>query len=97
MRSVERAFTEWVGSDGFEPPQPKAWPAGDEPPLHHHEFDARVLVTEGELVMVYADRSETLVAGDRCDVPAGTMHSEQASSSGASGLLAVRRAEPAPS
>ena len=88
-------FGSWVGSDGFQDPGPKTWDAGAEPPLHGHEFDARVLVLDGELSMVYEDRVEVLRAGDTCDVPAGTLHSEQPGAHPAHGLLAVRTATPA--
>ena len=91
VQGVERRdFDDWVAQDGFGEPTPKTWEAGDKPPLHGHEFDARVLVLEGELSMVYADRVDVLQAGDTCDVPAGTPHSEQPGNVSAHGLLAVR-------
>lgn len=86
------AFHDLCVGDGFEAPGAKVYPSHDRPDLHAHPFDARVLITEGELVLAFADSEIVLAPGDTCDVPAGTLHSERTSATGATGLLAVRHA-----
>ena len=41
---------------------------------HAHEFDARVLVVDGSITLVFGKDRVTYGPGDWCDVPAGTMH-----------------------
>ncbi len=76
---------------GWDAPQDKHYPPNDVPEMHSHDFDATVLVTDGQLIMAYPDRVDVLVPGDHCIVHAGTVHSEQTGPSGASGHLAVRK------
>jgi quercetin dioxygenase-like cupin family protein len=74
---------------GFGPARPKRYEPLQKPGLHAHDFDARVLITGGELHMVFEDRTEILGPGDTCVVPAGTLHSETCTDRGADGLLAT--------
>ncbi|MEO6652030.1 MAG: hypothetical protein ABIP17_05170 [Ilumatobacteraceae bacterium] len=85
-------FTAWVEGDGFSPTRSMSYEPDQRPPMHAHEFDARLLVTGGELTMALADGSIVLRAGDECDVPTGTVHSEQGGPDGATAILATRDA-----
>ena len=84
-------FYDFCVADGYDPPSNKVYPPRDRPHFHVHPFDARVLITEGRLVMALTDHKMVLGPGDLCDVPAGTPHSEQTAERGAKGLLAIRQ------
>lgn len=73
----------------FGPARTKRYEPRQKPELHAHDFDARVVITSGELHMVFEDRTEILGPGDTCVVPAGTLHSETCTDQGAVGLLAT--------
>ena len=49
---------------------------------HAHEFDARVLVVDGSITLVFGKDRVTYGPGDWCDVPAGTMHEEHTDGAG---------------
>ena len=49
---------------------------------HAHEFDARVLVVDGSITLVFGKDRVTYGPGDWCDVPAGTMHEEHTAEAG---------------
>ena len=74
---------------GFQPPRAVVYEPNQHPPLHTHDFDAIVLITGGVLHLQFGDRTERLMAGDRCVVPAGTPHAETCEAEGATGLLAT--------
>jgi quercetin dioxygenase-like cupin family protein len=57
---------------------------------HSHEFDAYVLVVDGEMTIARNGKSELFRAGDMCTMPAGTVHTEQCGPAGAH-YLAGRR------
>jgi quercetin dioxygenase-like cupin family protein len=59
-------------------------------PEHAHEFDACVLVVEGEMTIARNGKPETFRAGDLCTMPAGTLHTEKSGPAGAR-YLAGRR------
>jgi quercetin dioxygenase-like cupin family protein len=50
---------------------------------HAHEFDAYVLVVDGEMTITRHGKPEIFRAGDMCAVPAGTMHTEKCGPAGA--------------
>jgi quercetin dioxygenase-like cupin family protein len=61
---------------------------------HAHEFDARVLVLDGSITLVFGKDQAKYGPGDSCSVPAGTMHEEHTAADGvryASGRRAVSR------
>jgi quercetin dioxygenase-like cupin family protein len=61
---------------------------------HAHEFDARVLVLDGRITLVFGQDRVTYGPGDSCSVPAGTMHEEHTEAEGVrfvSGRRAVSR------
>ena len=49
---------------------------------HAHEFDARILVLEGSITLVFGTERVTYCPGDSCTVPAGTMHEEHTEADG---------------
>ena len=49
---------------------------------HAHEFDARVLVLDGAITLVFGKDRVTYGPGDSCSVPAGTMHEEHTDGAG---------------
>lgn len=57
---------------------------------HAHEFDACVMVVEGEMTITRNGAPTTLRVGDLCELKAGTTHSEHAGAAGAR-YLAGRR------
>lgn len=42
---------------------------------HTHPVETAHIVLRGDLILTMEGRSNTYRAGDRCDVPAGTVHS----------------------
>ncbi len=84
------AFTRECAAFGWADPVATEYPPDDQPAMHAHDFDATVLVLEGELQMTFEDRVEVLAPGEKCVVAAGTQHSEQTGAAGARGLLATR-------
>jgi quercetin dioxygenase-like cupin family protein len=51
-------------------------------PAHAHDFDARVMVLEGAITLVFGDERCVYGPGDSCSVPAGTMHEEHTEADG---------------
>ena len=49
---------------------------------HAHGFDARLLVLDGSITLVFGDDRQTFGPGDSCAVPAGTMHEEHTEADG---------------
>ena len=59
-------------------------------PEHSHEFDARLLILEGEMTIASDGEKRTYRAGDTFAMSAGCLHSEQCRPEGAR-YLAGRR------
>jgi quercetin dioxygenase-like cupin family protein len=57
---------------------------------HAHEFDACVMVVDGEMTIDRSGKPQIFRAGDMCTMAAGTLHSEQCGPAGAR-YLAGRR------
>ena len=49
---------------------------------HAHEFDARVLVLDGSITLVFGKDRVTYRPGDCCSIAAGTMHEEHTEADG---------------
>lgn len=77
-------------ADGFVEPRAVEYAPNADPEMHAHDFDARVLITDGELHMALDDTVLVLGPGQECNVPAGTLHSERTEAMGAVGFLATR-------
>ena len=63
--------------------------------VHAHDFDARVLVLDGSVTLVFGTGPVTYGPGDSCAVPAGTMHEEHTGEVGARYVSGRRAASPA--
>jgi quercetin dioxygenase-like cupin family protein len=50
---------------------------------HAHDYDARVLVLDGSVTLVFGKDRVTYGPGDSCAVPAGTLHEEHTEAGGA--------------
>jgi quercetin dioxygenase-like cupin family protein len=59
-------------------------------PEHAHEFDACVLVVDGEMTITRNGTPQVFRAGDMCSMDAGTPHTEKCGPAGAH-YLAGRR------
>ena len=58
---------------------------------HAHAFDARLLVLDGSVTLVFGHDRITYGPGDSCGVPAGTMHAEHTEADG--GVIVSGRPE----
>jgi len=63
---------------------------------HAHDFDARVLVLDGSVTMVFGKDHVIYGPGDSCTVPAGTMHEEHVGAGGARYVSGRRSKSPVP-
>ena len=61
---------------------------------HAHEFDARVLVLDGSITLVFGKERVTYGPGDSCGVPAGTAHEEHTDADGVRYVSGRRSASP---
>tara|TARA_Y100001934_G_scaffold194409_1_gene229300 strand:- start:379 stop:642 length:264 start_codon:yes stop_codon:yes gene_type:complete len=62
-------------------------PVGIENDMHTHDFSAKLMILTGEFTVAFEDGDAVCGPGDRCDVPAGTMHAERSGPEGATILL----------
>jgi quercetin dioxygenase-like cupin family protein len=66
-------------------------------PEHVHPFDARLLVTEGAMIIVRDGApTRTYIAGQTFEMPVGTKHSETAGADGATYVAGRRVPEKEP-
>jgi mannose-6-phosphate isomerase-like protein (cupin superfamily) len=59
---------------------------------HAHGFDARLLVLDGSVTLVFGEDRCFYRPGDSCSVPAGTMHEEHTEADGVRYLSGRRSA-----
>jgi quercetin dioxygenase-like cupin family protein len=85
-----RDFAAILKAEGFAEAIPRSLPPGAGTPVHTHEFDAKVLVTEGEFIVTRNGIATTHRPGDLFSVPRGYPHAESTGLAGA-GYLAGRR------
>jgi quercetin dioxygenase-like cupin family protein len=91
---MERAaFEAELSRDGYEVVD-KTIPPDQDRRLHAHDFDARILVLEGELTVSIGEARTAHRAGEVFEVPAGTPHAEHTGAAGARFLLGKRRPTP---
>lgn len=83
------AFEIELKAGGYEPVE-RRMDANHCNPEHAHEFDARVLLLDGEMTITRDGKAQTFHAGDTCEIAAGTPHTEQCGANGAH-YLAGRR------
>jgi quercetin dioxygenase-like cupin family protein len=94
MNRVE--FEGELQAQGYREIVDRRMPANETNPEHAHEFDARLLVIEGEMTIISEGEERTYRAGDTFAMTAGCRHTER---SGADGVryLAGRRYQKAAS
>ena len=85
-----RDFAAILKAEGFAEAMQRRLPTGAETPIHTHEFDAKVLVTEGAFILAKDGIATTHRPGDMFTVPRGYPHAEIAGPAGA-GFLSGRR------
>jgi mannose-6-phosphate isomerase-like protein (cupin superfamily) len=61
---------------------------------HAHGFDARLLVLDGSITLVFGTDRVTYGPGDSCTVSAGTMHEEHTEADGVRYVSGRRSASP---
>jgi quercetin dioxygenase-like cupin family protein len=83
------AFEQELKTGGYEPVE-RHMDANHFNPEHTHEFDARVLLLDGEMTITRGGKAQTFRTGDTCEIAAGTPHAEQCGPNGAY-YLAGRR------
>jgi quercetin dioxygenase-like cupin family protein len=57
---------------------------------HTHRTETAHIILDGEMTLTMNGESKTYFAGDRCDVPAGTVHSALIGPSGCKYLIAEK-------
>ena len=88
------SFESRLREQGYENIGPREMAANTVNADHTHDFDAQVLVLDGEITITRDGKAWTFRAGDSCEVPAGTVHAEQIGPQGVR-YLAGRRCQPA--
>jgi quercetin dioxygenase-like cupin family protein len=88
-------FEHELEAQGYREVVDRRMDAGAINPEHAHEFDARVLVLEGEMTIVCDGEERTYRAGDTCALTAGRRHTERCGPEGVR-YLAGRRYQQAP-
>jgi quercetin dioxygenase-like cupin family protein len=83
-------FEKKLQAEGYAEMVDREMEAGHFNPEHAHEFDACVLVVDGEMTIARDGKPEIFRVGDMCTMAAGTLHTEQCGSAGAH-YLAGRR------
>ena len=87
---TEDDFRLVLTEQGYDEIRAVDYAPGRDGDLHTHDFSAMLLVLEGEFILVREDGSETLLAGETCAVPAGTVHSERTGEVGARVLAGIK-------
>ena len=77
------AFTEESRSLGYEDVLVRDWQPGQIVPTHSHPFDARAIVTQGEMWLSCGGVTQHLVPGGRFELARGTPHDERYGAEGA--------------
>ena len=75
MASLDGALRRQLESEGFS--QVYVWQDGPNAhyPDHTHRALTAHLILDGEMTLTMGGESKTYGVGDRCDVPAGAVHS----------------------
>ena len=87
MTADLKALEDQLHRDGF----PHTYIRQDGPHVfysdHTHPGETAHIILEGEMTLTQAGLSQTYRAGDRCDVPAGAVHSAKMSPHGCRYLI----------
>ena len=62
--------------------------------LHAHDFDVRIMVLSGTITVTRDNKTDTFLAGDHCEIPAGCQHATRVGPEGVAYMVgkAYRRA-----
>jgi len=83
-------FEKKLAAEGYGEMVDRTMAANQFNPEHVHEFDAHVLVVDGEMTITRHGKAKVFRAGDMCSLTAGTPHTEKCGPAGAR-YLAGRR------
>ena len=86
----ERALAEQLRKEGFS--HTYVWQDGPDTryPDHAHEEETAHIILSGEMTLSVAGESRTFREGERCDVPAGAVHSATMGPKGCRYLIGER-------
>jgi quercetin dioxygenase-like cupin family protein len=59
-------------------------------PSHTHVTETAHIILDGEMTLIIGDRKQTYRPGERCDVPAGAVHSARVGPKGCRYLIGER-------
>lgn len=79
-------------ADGFDAALERHWPAGTVLDTHTHPFDARAVVTQGEMWLTVGDTTQHLLPGSPFALAREIPHSERYGAEGATYWVARRGA-----
>lgn len=83
-------FDDRARADGFDEVLDRDWGADEQVPEHTHPFDARALVTRGEMWLEHGGEVQHLTPGDGFELAALTPHAERYGPHGATYRVARR-------
>jgi quercetin dioxygenase-like cupin family protein len=86
----EAEFRQRMQEKGYANPEVKEYAPNQDEPMHTHEVSVMAFVLDGEITLALEDGATTYAPGDWCELPAGTLHSEQIGAGGATILLAFK-------
>jgi mannose-6-phosphate isomerase-like protein (cupin superfamily) len=83
----EKELTKQLAREGFA--RTNVWQNGARAhyPDHTHDAETARIILDGEMTMTIGGRSKTFRVGDRCDVPAGLVHSARMGPAGCRYLI----------
>ena len=86
----EKKLTEQLRSEGFA--HTYSWQDGANAfyPDHTHATETAHIILTGEMTLTMDGKSQTYRAGERCDVPAGAVHSARMGPKGCRYLIGER-------
>ncbi len=86
-------FETALGAEGYSEIVDRRMEKGAFNPEHAHEFDAKLLVLEGEMTILREGEERTYRAGDSFAMESGCRHSEKSGPSGVRYLTGRRYAQ----
>jgi quercetin dioxygenase-like cupin family protein len=86
----ERQLSEQLAQEGFSRTYVWQDEANAFYPDHTHPEETAHIILSGEMCVTVAGRTMTYRAGERCDVPAGTVHSAKMGPQGCRYLIGER-------
>jgi quercetin dioxygenase-like cupin family protein len=86
----QRTFETELRDQGYSEVMDRRMEANSVNPEHVHDFDARLLVLEGAMMIISEGEERSYRAGDTFSMSAGCRHAEQCGSEGVR-YLAARR------